>query len=122
MTTPVGQVSGQGLTDALMEQIKPFHPTFHLGEMVETVEKIGDPLFRCTTDTGKVQWYVVQPDGGESDLTPCNDDDRAAVARLLRTMRYVFTPQDVLSGEAGAVFVFRIACFESHRTPLGVDR
>src|SRR6516225_7733525 len=47
----IPQVSGQGLTDALMEQIKPFHPTFHLGEMVETVEKIGDPLFRCTTDT-----------------------------------------------------------------------
>ncbi|MEY9521624.1 thioredoxin reductase [Bradyrhizobium japonicum] len=50
----IPHVSGQGLTDALMEQIKPFHPTFHLGEMVETVEKIGDPLFRCTTDAGKV--------------------------------------------------------------------
>lgn len=50
----IPQVSGQGLTDALMEQIKPFHPIFHLGEMVETVEKIGDPLFRCTTDAGKV--------------------------------------------------------------------
>src|SRR3954467_6017431 len=50
----IPKVSGQGLTDALMEQIKPFHPTFHLGEMIETVEKIGDPLFRCTTDAGKV--------------------------------------------------------------------
>jgi len=50
----IPQVSGQGLTEALMEQIKPFHPTFHLGEMVETLEKIGDPLFRCTTDAGKV--------------------------------------------------------------------
>jgi thioredoxin reductase (NADPH) len=47
-------VSGQGLTEALMEQIKPFHPTFHLGEMVEKVEKIGDPGFRITTDAGKV--------------------------------------------------------------------
>jgi len=47
-------ISGQGLTDALMEQIKPFGPTFHLGEMIETVEKIGDPLFRVTTDRGKV--------------------------------------------------------------------
>src|SRR6478752_747714 len=47
-------ITGAGLTDALMEQIKPFHPTFHLGEMVETVEKIGDPKFRITTDTGKV--------------------------------------------------------------------
>ncbi|MEO8319736.1 MAG: NAD(P)-binding protein, partial [Bradyrhizobium sp.] len=34
-------VTGQGLTDALMEQIKPFNPTFHLNEMVETIEKIG---------------------------------------------------------------------------------
>jgi thioredoxin reductase (NADPH) len=47
-------VTGQGLTDALMEQIKPFGPTFHLGEMVATVEKIGEPLFRATTDRGKV--------------------------------------------------------------------
>jgi thioredoxin reductase (NADPH) len=47
-------ITGAGLTDALMEQIKPFDPTFHLGEMVETVEKIGDPLFRVTTDRGQV--------------------------------------------------------------------
>jgi thioredoxin reductase (NADPH) len=47
-------VSGQGLVDALMAQIKPFDPEFHLSEMVETIEKIGDPLFRVTTDTGKV--------------------------------------------------------------------
>src|SRR4029453_10045450 len=47
-------VTGQGLTDALMEQIKPFGPTFHLGEMVETIERIGHPLFKVTTDRGKV--------------------------------------------------------------------
>jgi thioredoxin reductase (NADPH) len=47
-------VTGQGLTDQLMEQIKPFSPTFHLGEMVEKIEKIGDPAFRVTTDAGKV--------------------------------------------------------------------
>jgi thioredoxin reductase (NADPH) len=47
-------VTGQGLTDALMAQIKPFGPTFHLGEMIETIERIGDPLFRVTTDRGKV--------------------------------------------------------------------
>jgi thioredoxin reductase (NADPH) len=37
-----------------MEQIKPFGPTFYLNEMVETIERIGDPLFRITTDAGKV--------------------------------------------------------------------
>src|SRR6266511_2068409 len=47
-------ITGQGLTEALMEQIKPFHPTFHLGEMIETIERIGDPAFRVTTDRGKV--------------------------------------------------------------------
>jgi thioredoxin reductase (NADPH) len=47
-------ITGQGLTESLMAQIKPFNPVFHLGEMIESVEKIGDPLFRVTTDQGKV--------------------------------------------------------------------
>src|SRR5438067_4796835 len=50
----IPMVTGHGLTEALMEQIKPFNPTFHHGEMVERLEKIGDPGFRVTTDTGKV--------------------------------------------------------------------
>jgi len=45
--------SAQGLVNGLLEQIKPFNPQFHLSEMVEKVEKIGDPLFRVTTDQGK---------------------------------------------------------------------
>ncbi len=45
--------SAQGLVDALLQQIKPFNAQYHLGEMVETVEKIGDPLFRVRTDQGK---------------------------------------------------------------------
>jgi thioredoxin reductase (NADPH) len=47
-------VSAQGLVEALMAQIKPFGPVLHLGEMVETIERIGDPLFRVTTDAGSV--------------------------------------------------------------------
>ena len=46
--------SAQGLVNGLLEQIKPFNPQFHLSEMVERVEQIGDPLFRVTTDQGKV--------------------------------------------------------------------
>jgi thioredoxin reductase (NADPH) len=60
-------VTGQGITDALMQQIKPFHPTFHLNEMVEKVEKIGDPLFRITTDGGQVfeaKVLVISAGGG----------------------------------------------------------
>src|SRR5271165_440019 len=49
----IPHTSAQGLVDALLQQIKPFNAQYHLGEMVETVEKIGDPLFRVKTDQGK---------------------------------------------------------------------
>ncbi len=45
--------SAQGLVDALRQQIKPFNAQYHLNEMVETVTKIGEPLFRVKTDQGK---------------------------------------------------------------------
>src|SRR3954469_22198638 len=48
-------VTGQGLVDNLMKQIEPFHPTFHLNEMVESVETLGSaqvPKFRLKTDAG----------------------------------------------------------------------
>src|SRR5258706_5273283 len=60
-------VTGQGLTEALMEQIKPFKPTFHLNEMVETIEKIGDSGFRVKTDSGQVfecKVVVISAGGG----------------------------------------------------------
>lgn len=38
------------LIDNLMEQIKPFEPTFTLGEKVETVEKQSDETFKIITD------------------------------------------------------------------------
>jgi thioredoxin reductase (NADPH) len=63
----IPKISAQGLVDQLMEQIKPFGPTFHLGEMVESIERIGVPLFRVTTDGGKVfeaKLVVVAAGGG----------------------------------------------------------
>ena len=50
-------VTGQGLIDNLMQQIAPFDPTFHLGEMVSGLEQRGSaeaPRFRVETDAGKV--------------------------------------------------------------------
>jgi len=60
-------ITGHGLTEALMEQIKPFKPAFHLGEMVTTVEKIGQPAFRVSTDAGKTfecKTVVIAAGGG----------------------------------------------------------
>ncbi len=63
-------ISAQGLVDALMQQIKPFGPVFHFGEMVEQIERIGAPsapLFRVRTDAGKLfeaKVVVVAAGGG----------------------------------------------------------
>ena len=45
-------ISGQELTDRLMEQIAPFSPVFHFGELAESLIKTPDGLWRITTDTG----------------------------------------------------------------------
>ncbi|MGD9815229.1 MAG: NAD(P)/FAD-dependent oxidoreductase [Hyphomonadaceae bacterium] len=45
-------VTGQGLTDALLEQIAPFHPTFHLAQMAESLERLPDKRFRLKTELG----------------------------------------------------------------------
>ncbi|HSB59136.1 MAG TPA: NAD(P)-binding protein, partial [Methyloceanibacter sp.] len=44
-------VTGQELTDKLMDQIKPFGAEFHFSQRVETLERL-DGGFRVTTDAG----------------------------------------------------------------------
>lgn len=46
-------VTGQELTDRLMEQIKPFGATFHLGERIDALLREPDGRFSLLTDTGK---------------------------------------------------------------------
>jgi thioredoxin reductase (NADPH) len=45
-------ITGDGLVQKLLEQIKPFNPTFHLGQMVESLARQPDGRFRLTTDRG----------------------------------------------------------------------
>jgi thioredoxin reductase (NADPH) len=61
------KVSAQGLVDGLMAQSAPFKPQIHLNEMIESIERIGDPLFRVTTNGGKTfetKVIVVAAGGG----------------------------------------------------------
>ncbi|MBM84782.1 MAG: ferredoxin--NADP(+) reductase [Rhodospirillaceae bacterium] len=46
--------SGQDLTDKLLEQIQPFKPTFHLGQMAESLIKRENGKWQVTTDIGTV--------------------------------------------------------------------
>ncbi len=60
-------VSGQELVDRLLEQIRPFGPEFHLGQMVETLERLPQGGFRLSTDAGtsiEAKVVVVAAGGG----------------------------------------------------------
>ncbi len=61
-------VTGQELTDRLMEQIKPFKPTFHFGQMASALSKLDDGRWKLSTDAGTeiVAPVVVVAAGGGS--------------------------------------------------------
>jgi thioredoxin reductase (NADPH) len=44
--------TGQELTDRLLEQIRPFEPVFHFGEMAAALGKTAEGQWQLTTDTG----------------------------------------------------------------------
>ncbi len=64
------EVTGQGLTDKLMDQIKPFAPIFHFSQMAEALEKTNDG-WRVTTDAGtQIEARVVVIAAGGGSFTP----------------------------------------------------
>ncbi|GAB3500100.1 NAD(P)/FAD-dependent oxidoreductase [Spirosoma knui] len=64
-------INAQMLVDNLMEQIEPFHPTFTLGERVETLERQPDESFIITTNDGTaVHCQVVVIAGGLGCFEP----------------------------------------------------
>ncbi|WP_128546583.1 NAD(P)/FAD-dependent oxidoreductase [Larkinella soli] len=65
------EVKAQELVDNLMEQIAPFHPSFTLGERVESLEKREDGSFIVTTNEGTaVHCKVVVIAGGLGCFEP----------------------------------------------------
>jgi thioredoxin reductase (NADPH) len=63
-------VTGQELTDKLMDQIKPFGAELHFNQRVETLERL-DGGFRITTDAGTViEAKVVVIGAGGGSFTP----------------------------------------------------
>jgi thioredoxin reductase (NADPH) len=64
-------VTGQELTDRLIEQIKPFAPVMHFSERIDGLVRTADGRFRLTTDAGTefITKVVVIAAGGGS-FTP----------------------------------------------------
>ncbi len=67
----IPEITGQGLTERLMEQIKPFGPTFHLGQRIDSLSREADGRFRLATDAGQVFFAkVVVIAAGGGSFTP----------------------------------------------------
>ena len=93
--------TGQELTDRLMEQIAPFDPVFHYGQMAEALEKLDDGSWLLTTSDGvnlNAPVVVIAAGGGSfvpkrpplSDL----DDFEASGA-----VQYAVRKRDTLAGK-----------------------
>jgi thioredoxin reductase (NADPH) len=64
-------VTGQELTDRLLQQIKPFGANFHLGERIDALSRVADGRFRLETDAGKVfHTKVIVIAAGGGSFTP----------------------------------------------------
>mgnify|MGYP002620642908 CR=1 FL=1 len=64
-------VTGQELTDRLMEQIKPFGATFFFGEQVNELQRGEDGRFHLKTDAGReIRAKVVVVAAGGGSFTP----------------------------------------------------
>jgi len=64
-------VKAQELVDNQMEQIAPFHPTFTLGERVESLQKLEDGSFILTSNEGtEIHSKVVVIAGGLGSFEP----------------------------------------------------
>src|SRR5688572_28983851 len=124
----IPSITGAGLTDALMEQIKPFGPTFHLGEMIETVEKIGDPLFRVTTDAGKVfEAKIIVIAAGGGSFQPKRPPIPGIEAYEAKSVFYAVRKMDVFrdkrvlivgGGDSALDWTLNLAPLASHLTLL----
>ena len=64
-------VTGQGLTDNLLRQIKPFDAVFHYQQMVQSLTKIAEDRWQVSTDAGlTIQAPVVVIAAGGGSFVP----------------------------------------------------
>jgi thioredoxin reductase (NADPH) len=94
------EISGQMLTDKLLEQIRPFEPVFHFGEQVETLEKRTDGSFRLVTDAGtafEAKAVVIAAGGGS--FTPKRPPIQGIEAYENKSVFYAVREQERFRGK-----------------------
>jgi thioredoxin reductase (NADPH) len=93
------EVTGQGLTDRLMDQIKPFGATFHLGQMAESLEKT-ETGWRVTTDAGtRINARCVVVAAGGGSFTPKRPPIAGIEAYEGKSVFYAVRKMDTFRGK-----------------------
>jgi thioredoxin reductase (NADPH) len=92
-------VTGQELTEKLMEQIKPFGPTFHFSQRIDQLARTDDGRFRLVTDAGTVflAKVVVIAAGGGS-FTPKRPPLPGIEAYEGKSVHYAVRKMETLRG------------------------
>jgi thioredoxin reductase (NADPH) len=92
-------VTGQELTERLMEQIKPFNPVFHFSERIDQLKREPDGRFRLVSDDGKtfLAKVVVIAAGGGS-FTPKRPPLEGIEAYEGKSVHYAVRKMDAWRG------------------------
>lgn len=101
-------ITGQELTDRLLEQIAPFNPTFHYGQMAEKLDKLENGNWQLTTSEGTVieaPVVVIAAGGGsfmpkKPSLHGLEDYEGKSVFYAVRKMEQ-FRGKDILIAGGG---------------------
>lgn len=92
--------TGSELIDRLMEQIKPFNPSFHLGQMAQKMEKTPEGKWRVTTDRGTIlEAPVVVLAAGGGSFVPKKMPVKGIEAFENVSVHYAVRKMDAFSGK-----------------------
>lgn len=93
-------VSGQELTDRLLEQVKPFHPGFHLGQMASALTRLDDGRWKLATDAGtEIVAPVVVVAAGGGSFVPKRPPIAGIDAYEGTSVHYAVRKMDVFRGK-----------------------
>ncbi|MEM6781815.1 MAG: NAD(P)/FAD-dependent oxidoreductase [Pseudomonadota bacterium] len=93
-------ISGQELTDRLMEQIEPFNPTFHLNQMAEGCEKLENGNWQVITDEGTtIEAPVIVIAAGGGSFMPKKLNVQGAEDFEGQSLFYAVRKRDMFKGK-----------------------
>ncbi|MBI3677932.1 MAG: NAD(P)/FAD-dependent oxidoreductase [Proteobacteria bacterium] len=93
-------VTGQELTDKLLEQVKPFGAQFHFGEMASGLKKLDDGRWQLSTDAGtEIIAPVIVIAAGAGSFVPKRPPIAGIEAYENKSVFYAVRKMDALRGK-----------------------